>query len=294
MAIFLVKLLGRLPMSFLYAAVAPTIRFILFNLIGYRNKVITSNLSRALPLLSEQQRQAIAQQYQRHISELFVEIIKTRYHSAEQIAQRVTFRNPEVIEKHWRNNETIVILAMHQSNWEWLLHAAAIHLNKQVNIVYKPLHDAGFDQYFKQGRERFGCKTIAHKKILAEISQWQEQYFFGILSDQSPMKKSPKVWAPMLNIETAFPIGVEVIAKQGNATVIFCGMHKVSQGHYECWLEEIAQPPYAKGSHNILEGYADCCTRAIEQQPETWLWSNQRWRFGRDQDRYIAKPEHDI
>ncbi|ROS04604.1 KDO2-lipid IV(A) lauroyltransferase [Sinobacterium caligoides] len=294
MAVLLVKLLGRLPLSVLYSIVAPTISFLLFTIAGYRKKTIRDNLAKAMPDLSDQQRAVIAKDYRKHVGQLVVEILHTRYHSEAEVKQRVTFRNPELIEQHWQQGSKVIIMALHQSNWEWLLHAVAVQFGHKLEVVYKPLHNKGFDQYFKESRERFGCVPIPHKKVLEAVGHREDQYFFGILSDQSPLKKSPKVWAGMMGIETAFPIGVEVIAKKGQATVVFCGMHKVKRGHYECWFEEIATPPYAKGDHSILEGYADCCTRAITAQPETWLWSNQRWRFDRSEDRYQLKPEHDI
>jgi len=283
------RLLGRIPLPILYRTLSPTVTFLLYRVTGYRRKVVSQNIANSFPEMPEAEQRALAKRYYRHLGHLMSEIIRAQVHSEEELRRRVTFKNPELLEQVWAQGKSIMIMALHQSNWEWLLQAGSVYLTPKISVVYKPLHNEAMDRYLYEGRSRFDCECIPHKQLLAQLDSWPSPYFFCILSDQMPLKRSPKAWATMLGQETAFPMGAEIIAEKTAPVVIFCQMLQTRLGHYDVEFIPLGEPPYRVEDHHILARYAALATASISAQPHTWMWSNQRWRYGRELDTWDPK-----
>jgi KDO2-lipid IV(A) lauroyltransferase len=58
-------------------------------------------------------------------------------------------------------------------------------------------------------------------------------------------------------------------------------MKKLKRGYYEINFEKIAEPPYMKGDHTILDRYVEKIEQQIREKPAGWLWSHRRWKHKR-------------
>ena len=56
-----------------------------------------------------------------------------------RLRERVAILNPEVVERCKAQGRSVILLAGHVCNWEWLLLAAGAHLGIPIDVVYKPL-----------------------------------------------------------------------------------------------------------------------------------------------------------
>ena len=61
--------------------------------------------------------------------------------SAEALAARVRIQNPELITRFTAKGQSVVLLAAHFCNWEWLLLTAGVVLKVPIDAVYKPQRD---------------------------------------------------------------------------------------------------------------------------------------------------------
>jgi KDO2-lipid IV(A) lauroyltransferase len=50
----------------------------------------------------------------------------------------------------------------------------------------------------------------------------------------------------------------------------------------------VASPPYEKDNHAIIDRYVALAEMAIRSEPESWLWSNRRWKRDRAQEEAAA------
>ena len=288
MGVFIVKLLSRIPLSIAYRTLAPLLSFLLFRVFKYRVKVAKANIKRVFPAKSESERKQILRDYYRYLGEMFVEVLRSPYLSNEEFTTRVKWQNPELVNDLWAEGKSIVIVAMHQCNWEWLLHSATITLDPPLEVIYKPLHNRDFDAYFRETRSRFGSILVPHKKAISIYNHRKDPFMLVLLSDQAPLKKRKKVWSKMLGIDTAFPIGVEYFAKKNDAVVVYGWPTRVARGQYEVRLETLAKPPYSEEGNEVIDAYAKRGGEAILAQPETWLWSNRRWSYSKADDPTLA------
>ncbi len=276
------RLLSRLPFPLVYAVAWLAYLFIYY-LSGYRKAVVRQNLRQAFPDKSETEITKLAKSFYRHLTNLGLEIVKARTMTAQQFEQRVQITNPELLlDKTEGRSRSVIILTIHQGNWEWMLHGVALHLNVPMYPVYKPLHSGGWDEWAKDVRSRFGSQPLPMSDATRDIIRRRSEFrMFVMVADQAPIESERSHWVPYLNKEAPFYLGAEKIAQMTRFPVVFAQCTRHATGHYELTFREVADPPYEKEGHAILESYVQLAESAIRAQPETFLWSNRRWKRDR-------------
>jgi len=267
----LYPLFGKLPMSVLHAIAYP-LSFIGYHLVEKKRNIIFSNLKNSFPDKSDEELYKLAKLNFKHFSFVMVEAIKAGDLSEKEIRKRVRIRNPEVIEQLAKNNQSVLMLAGHHCNWEWMLLGCSLQLSFPIDVVYKPLHDLAVDEHMKKSRSRFGARPIPNKNALIEIMQRRKEVRgFAMVADQSPVRKEE-------NQESSFAIGSQKIAQLTKYPTVFVGMKRLSLGHYEVYFEELGQAPYEKEGYELTEKYARVLEKMILENPEDWMWSNRKWK----------------
>ena len=129
-------------------------------------------------------------------------------------------------------------------------------------------------------RARFGAVPISNKNLLAELARRKKDIkTLALVADQVPTRSEELYWTRFLNQDTAFYVGIEKLARITRYTVVFLSMRRVSRGHYAVSFKKLAEPPYSRNEHRIVERYARESEKMILGDPASWLWSHQRWKF---------------
>jgi KDO2-lipid IV(A) lauroyltransferase len=285
------RLLSWLPFSLLYA-VAWLGYLLLYYVAGYRKAVVRQNLTLAFPDQSEREITVLAKKFYRQLAQVAAEIIKTRRMEAADFHQRVTLVNGEMLRQYSNNfQDSVIVLAIHQGNWEWMLHGVKLGLDIPIDPVYKPLHNKALDRLMLDMRSQFGSRPLAMDQATRDILRRRREFrVFVMVADQSPISRERSYWTNFMNRDAAFYLGTEVIAKVSDFPVLFAQCSRRSRGHYEVEFKEVARPPYDKNGHAIIDNYVRLAEQAIRSEPESWLWSNRRWK--RDRAREQAHGEH--
>ncbi len=121
----------------------------------------------------------------------------------------------------------------------------------------------------------------------AEPTHEQREGFrlLALVADQSPTRREKGLWTTFLGRPAAFHTGAEGLARSAGFPVVFARCRRVRRGHYQLRFTEIARPPYTSDGENndnpdsaITLRYAELAERAVRDEPESWLWSNRRWK----------------
>jgi KDO2-lipid IV(A) lauroyltransferase len=119
----------------------------------------------------------------------------------------------------------------------------------------------------------------------------REFRLFVMVADQAPVRGERGYWTTFMNQEAVFYEGAEAIAKMTRFPVLFAQCRRRSRGHYEITFHEVARPPYDRAGHAIIDRYVECAEQAIRAEPESWLWSNRRWKRDRRAEEARATAE---
>ncbi|WP_241263281.1 lysophospholipid acyltransferase family protein [Parahaliea mediterranea] len=278
----LYRLISALPFPLLYAA-AWLAYLALYYVAGYRKAVVRNNLARAFPEKSAREITVLAKKFYRRFAQVALEIVKARRMSPEDFRRRVVLRNPELLEERSLDHtRSVIVLTIHQGNWEWMLHGATTALGIPIDPVYKPLHDPVADRMIFDIRSQFGSRPLSMAESTRDILRRRKEFrVFVMVADQSPVRRERSYWTTFMNQEAAFYLGAESLAQLTGFPVLFAECHRRRTGYYEIEFHDLAQPPYDKGSHAIVDAYVAAAEAAIRREPESWLWSNRRWKRDR-------------
>jgi len=277
--VWALRALARLPLPLLYP-LANLLGLVLQSLLRYRRRVVEDNLAAAFPQANRAELKALRHGFYRHLASTLLEIVAASRLPARDLVQRVAIPDLALIQRPLDAGAPLLLLSLHQGNWEWMVHSLSLQLGSPVDVVYKPLHNAAADRFMVAARSRFGGRALPMRAAARALLRAQApQRPLAMLADQSPIAREGGYWTPFLGRETPFFEGAEKLARRTGATVIFGQSVRVRRGHYEVRLSPLAAPPYdtlPEGA--ITEAYVRACEQAIRLQPETYLWSNRRWK----------------
>ncbi len=254
---------------------------LVFYLIKYRRKVVQQNLQNSFPEKTEEELKSIEKAFYKHFCDTIIEAIKVYSISEKQIRKRFRVKNPELIEKYYAQNKSVILYSGHFGNWEHLVFLP-FFLPHQVMTFYRKLSNKYFDQITKLSRERFGLIAVESAKgykTLVNYSKKDILTFTFMVGDQSPRQSNAKHWVHFLNQNTAFFVGSERIAKKIKQVVVYSEMIKKSRGIYEIEFFPLAENMDDLKDFELIDKYAEMLESSIKKHPHLWLWTHRRWKL---------------
>ncbi len=281
------KLLSSAPFWFLYA-LSDFLYFVIYRLIGYRKKVVKTNLKNSFPEKSEAEINQIMSDFYRFLCDLILESIKCFTISMEELDKRLKVHYPEEYRECVRNNESAIFVLGHYGNWEYAqLRFASIPEERQNFLgVYKKLGNKAMDNFLIDVRGRGGTELVEMKGVRQRIQQAvneKEPFVLGLISDQSPGKERG-YWMDFLNQDTPVFLGVERYARRLNTKVFFVNLDRTQRGHYEMHILPLVMDPANTQPGEITEIHTKHLEEIVRKKPELWLWSHKRWKHSRPSD----------
>ena len=274
-----VRLVSHVPMV-LMNRLADVLGWLAFRVYPYREHVVRENLTKAFPDLDETGVRAVMRDYYKGFAQMLVELLKTTSMPAEEIKQRVRIANLELVQTYLANGKSVLLVAAHQCNWEWMLLGLSLELGYPLDAAYKPLVDSWAEREMKKLRSRFGCRLIPAKEILADIiKRGKVTRAIAMVADQEPTTSEHKHWTRFLNRDTAFYMGPEQISRATRFPVFFTEMRRVKRGYYEISFKPLSTPEEKLPPGELTERYARLVEAQIQASRPDWPWSHRRWKL---------------
>ena len=282
------RLLSRLPLRLLYV-IADFLCFLLLYIIRYRRRVVLENLRLSFPEKSATEIQTIVRGFYRNLTDLIVETIKMPDLSPAELRQRVRFTNADLVQTRLRAGQTVIGMASHQGNWEWIPSASVLN-EMPVDSVYKPLNNAFFEEVMRTIRSSFGAVPTPMNSLPRQmVIRKDVPRIIALVADQMPDVPEQAYWTDFLHRDTPFSPGTERLARSRKFAVFYLQLVRLRRGHYEATFTLIAEPPYdTLPPGTILERYRDLLEETIRRHPADWLWSHRRWKHWREKYKKIA------
>ena len=218
--------------------------------------------------------------YYHSFAQMLVEIIKGAGLPAQEIRRRVRVVNLEAARELLDQGQSVLLVAAHQCNWEWMLLALSLELGYPVDAAYKPLVDSWAEREMKKLRTRFGSRLVPAKELLADIIKRRGVVrAVAMVADQEPTTSEHKHWTRFLNRDTAFYMGPEEIARVTRFPVFFIGLRRTARGYYEMQLTPMTTRGETLPPGALTERYARLVEAQIRAAPPDWPWSHKRWKL---------------
>jgi len=272
--------LSLLPHPLLYL-LSDIIFLIMYRVIGYRKKVIFTNLKNSFPNKTNQELKKIMSDFYRHLCDIIMESVKGFTISEKQLRKRLIIKNPEFSNYFADKGQSIIFVGGHYNNWEICAQAFAMYSNHKCIGIYKPLSNAFINDKIYTSRSKYGMHLISMKQTKKSFEDGEEAKAIVFGSDQNPANPKRAHWVQFLNQDTAVLFGVERYSKEYNWPVVFVSISKVQRGHYEVEYSLITDSPTEQPHGKITEDFTKRLEQDIINKPQYWLWSHKRWKHKR-------------
>lgn len=272
-------IISRLNFTSIYL-ISDLLYYILYYIFSYRKKVVRKNLELAFPEKSKMERRRIERENFRNLTDIFLETFKSNNIKEKDLKERFKFKNPELLEKIYNNNQEVIVMCSHYCSWEWVFVIEKITKFK-INAIYKQLSNKYFDKWTKDRRSQYGANMITTKETYKEVSRLSKLKslnFYGFASDQSPKKSKAVYWGNFLNNWVPIHTGAEIIAKKYNIAIVFMDVQKVKRGYYEASFLLITDKPNSFKKFELTDKYIELVEKQVRNKPEYYTWTHRRFK----------------
>jgi len=282
----LLWMLSKLPFSVLYL-ISDMVYILIYRIIGYRKKTVRYNLITAFPEKSSQELKQIEKKFYRHLCDLFIEMIKTLSISEQQLRDRMTYTNIELVQDYEARDQSAIVILGHFASYEWSF-AIQLHVKNTGHGIYKKIKNPYFDGLARRIRGRWNTELIANKFATKRMTKNQKDgivSMYGFVADQSPRLAKSHYWTHFLGHDLPFFTGVERISKELNLPIVYLKVRKTKRGYYEGTFIELAKNPEEIPDYEITDAFAKTLDSQIREAPQYYLWTHKRFKLlGRKQE----------
>jgi len=275
----LIWFISILPFRILYY-ISDFFYLLTYYVIGYRKKIVLSNLKLAFPEKKEKELLKIRKKFYKHFVDIFMEMIKTFTISKKELDKHYTYTNIELIKELKKDGKSVILISAHYANWEWIIGMNSF-INYKAYAAFTKVSNPYFNNKIKKTRERFGVILKQASKITPTMLQNYKnniQSIYGLLSDQSPQLKRNMYWSHFLNVKVPIHTGGEMLAKKYDMNIVFLDTRKIKRGYYESTLSIITDEAKKHPEFELTEIYLRKVEAQINAQPEYYFWTHKRFK----------------
>jgi KDO2-lipid IV(A) lauroyltransferase len=274
-----IYLVASIPFSILYIF-SDFLRTLIYNIIGYRKKVVRSNLKKAFPDKDEKELKWIEKRFYQHFCDITLEAFKSYKMSTAQMQKRMVFKNLEVLTQFEKENRSVIIMCGHYASWEWML-SIGYHTQSPGYGIYTPIMNQYFNDLIIKIRKMHKGNLLSRYDAMKKIKNMHEKgkvIVYGFVSDQSPRPKPKTYWRSFLGVKVPVFVGAELIAKEFDFGVVYAKINRIKRGYYEASFELISDSPKKTRENEITDSFTEWLEQDIYCDPTQYLWTHNRFK----------------
>tara|TARA_B100001057_G_scaffold499958_1_gene612716 strand:+ start:1700 stop:2581 length:882 start_codon:yes stop_codon:yes gene_type:complete len=275
-------LISWMPFRILYL-LSDILYYLLYHVAGYRKNVVRKNIKLSGLVKTKKEALAIERKFYRYLCDLFLEMIKVKGMSKNDMMRRFKLTNPSILKDFARMNKSVFVMAGHYGNFEWLL-SLGHHTPHTAHGIYAPLQNPYFDKYLKKVRSLHGSFLISRKKFREQFTNMQhrkELTVIGFAADQSPQDKKKNYFRNFFGHEVPVFTGAERLGKTFDVPILMAKVRRIKRGYYETTLNLLAENPRTLPDYAITDFFYEQLETLIKEDPSLYFWSHNRFKLMR-------------
>lgn len=286
MLLAIVKLLGWLiahTPEFLLNAFAKTLGYLLYYAYGSRRRMMLHSIECSFPERSHDWRVQVARTSCVRLMETALLSLAAPFFTEKRILamSSVCDNTRKVMREVLSPPCPLVLGTMHLAYWEgltWLPFLLRPAPSPEFLTIFRPLNNAGLDDWLKQTRERFGVQLMSRKSGLhAALHTLQKNGCVTILFDQSA--GSHGLLTRFLGRECSTTPLPGMLTEKSSARVGLIYAKRSAFWRFKIVLQDV---PCEKNENEVtlaLNKAFEDLMRSDEEICSSWLWLHKRWRI---------------
>ena len=244
---------------------------------GLRRRVAESNLARAFPERSEEERRGILAAHYREVARVAWEYprMPSLVRGEKGVAE---VRGYEHLEWARSLGRGVILLTGHYGNFELL--GACLGQRHPTDFLVKPLSNPQVEAMLARWRREAGIGSISIGVGTRRVFQsLRQNRWIAMLADQDA--RGHGVFVPFFGTLASTPVGPAQIALRTGAPIVMGFDRRREDGRHE--LDILPPLPMPEGTgEDAVRALTAAHTAVLEEwvrrQPEMWFWLHRRWK----------------
>ena len=240
-------------------------------------KIIHKNIKRALPDINNENLETLTRLMWNNYGRTFAEYIFLKDFRIGKFSSNIEIEGKEILEKIKKNNQQVVFVSGHLSNFELM----AMFIEKNgINLlaIYRPLNNLFLNPFMEKIRRKYICKHQIKKGIggIKNLIKYKKQNFStALMIDQ---RVSEGILSPFFK-QKAFTTTIPAqLVKKFNIPVVPVYIERIKDINFKITIKNPIFFSKEKSVENITNELNLELEKLILKKPEQWIWSHNRWK----------------
>ena len=240
-------------------------------------KIIHKNIKRALPDINNENLETLTRLMWNNYGRTFAEYIFLKDFRIGKFSSNIEIEGKEILEKIKKNNQQVVFVSGHLSNFELM----AMFIEKNgINLlaIYRPLNNLFLNPFMEKIRRKYICKYQIKKGIggTKNLIKYKKQNFStALMIDQ---RVSEGILSPFFK-QKAFTTTIPAqLVKKFNIPVVPVYIERIKDITFKITIKNPIFFSKEKSVENITNELNLELEKLILKKPEQWIWSHNRWK----------------
>ena len=252
----------------------------IFSFIGpfFRSKkIIKSNLIKAMPNLNSIDLERIIQKMWENYGRILSEYMFIKNFRGSGLDTNLKIRGQEILEKIKKNNESVIFVSGHFSNFELM----AMHIEKsdiQLVAVYRPLNNKFLNFVMERIRKKYICKNQVKKGISGTkhlLSFFKKGSSIALMIDQRVSEGIMCNFFKDQALTTTIPAQ---FAKKFKCKIVPIYIERIKNINFELTIHKPIEYSESDTVEFITSDLNAILEKMILKNPEQWIWTHNRWK----------------
>ena len=270
---FLFKLLG-LKYSTRFSGNLMTILGPMFR----SNKIIISNLTKAFPKLSLQEKKNLSKKMWFNYGRILAEYMYIKYfREKEKFSNLITIENQNILEKIKKESKPVIFISGHFNNFELM----AMQIDKagiDLTTIYRPLNNIFLNPLMERIRKKYICKKQIKKGIAGTkelLQNFKNGSSIALMIDQRVTEGIMCDFFGQKARTTTIPAQ---FVKKFNAKIVPVYIQRFDNNKFKLEFDGIIDFKSDETLDAITLKLNKILEEMILKNPDQWIWTHNRWK----------------
>ena len=242
------------------------------------NKIIISNLTKAFPKLSLQEKKILSKKMWFNYGRILAEYMYIKYfREKEKFSNLITIENQNILEKIKKESKPVIFISGHFNNFELM----AMQIDKagiDLTTIYRPLNNIFLNPLMERIRKKYICKKQIKKGIAGTkelLQNFKNGSSIALMIDQ---RVTEGVMCDFFGQKARTTTIPAQFVKKFNAKIVPVYIQRFDNNKFKLKFDSDVEFKSDETLDAITLKLNKILEEMILKNPDQWIWTHNRWK----------------
>jgi len=242
------------------------------------NKIIISNLTKAFPKLSLQEKKILSKKMWFNYGRILAEYMYIKYfREKEKFSNLITIENQNILEKIKKESKPVIFISGHFNNFELM----AMQIDKagiDLTTIYRPLNNIFLNPLMERIRKKYICKKQIKKGIAGTkelLQNFKNGSSIALMIDQ---RVTEGVMCDFFGQKARTTTIPAQFVKKFNAKIVPVYIQRFDNNKFKLEFDNVIEFKSDETLDAITLKLNKILEEMILKNPDQWIWTHNRWK----------------